>query len=135
MGRRRTRARHSRAPGSARQDHADELRCNPAFGGLPRGARRARQGVHGRDAGEVRQLHVPRKRPRRFHVPLRDEARSHAHRQRHVRRYRRRAASRRAAEGRQELRPRRERVAPELRRAEDACAVQHGQGARARPTG
>src|SRR5205823_11628287 len=43
------------------------------------------QGVRRRDAGEVGQLHLPRLRRRRLHVPLRHQAGADAHRQRHVR--------------------------------------------------
>ena len=116
VGRRRTRPGDPRPPGPDGQDHAHELGRDPALGRLPRRARRAGQGVRRRDAGQVRQLHVPRERPGRLHVPLRHEAGAHAHRERHVRRDRRRASGGHAAEGRQELRARRERVVPRLRR-------------------
>ena len=74
LGRRRTGSRHPRATGPARQDHPDEQRRDPALGRLPRRAHRTGQGVHGRAAGQVGQLHVPRERRRRLHVPLRNEA-------------------------------------------------------------
>ena len=81
--------------------------------------------------GQVGQLYLPRERSRRLHVPLRHQAGADAHRKRHVRRDRRRAEAGCPAEGRQELRPRRQRVVPGLRRVEQAGDVQHGQGARA----
>ena len=118
LGRRRARARDPRPAGTARQDHADEQRRDPALGRLPRRAHRPEQGLRRRAPGQVGQLHVPRQRPRRVHVPLRHEAGADAHRQRHVRRDRRRAEAGRPAEGRQELRPRRQRVVPRLRRAQ-----------------
>ena len=59
-------------------------------------------------------VHVPLqgRRPRRVHVPLRHEAGADAHRQRHVRRDRRRPRDA-APEGRPLLRARRKRVVPE----------------------
>ena len=117
VGRRRARAGHPRAPGPAGEDHADEQRRDPALGRLPRRPHRAEQGVRRRLPGQVGQLHVPRQRPGRVHVPLRHEAGADAHRERHVRRDRRRAEAGRAAEGRQELRARRERVVPRARTA------------------
>ena len=64
------------------------------------------------DAGRVVHLPLQGERPRRLHVPLRHEAGAGAHRQRDVRRDRRRPGDA-AAEGRQRVRARRQRVVPD----------------------
>ncbi len=68
---------------------------DPALDRLPRRADRAGRRLPRRRARRV--VHVPlhRERPRRLHVPLRHEAGARAHRERDVRRDRRRAEGRR----------------------------------------
>ena len=126
---RRAGPRRPRAAGPDSGDDADERRRDPTLDRLPRGADRAQPRLRRRDARQV--VHVPLQgeRPRRVHVPLRHQAGAHAHRERHVRRDRRRPGDA-PAEGRPLVRARRERVVPLDRRARRARAVRHQQGAR-----
>ena len=130
VGRRRSGPGDPRPPGPAGQDHADEQRRDSALGRLPRRAHRTRQGVHAtcmpgesvsytfraNDPG-VFMYHCGTK-PVLMHIANGMYGAIVVE------------PAGRAAESGQELRPRRERVVPRLGRARQACAVQHGEGAR-----
>ena len=123
----RARSRRPRAAGTDRRDDAHERRRDSPLDRLPRRPDRAEQGVHRRDARQVLHFPLQGRRPGRVHVPLRHQAGPDAHRQRHVRRDRRRPRDA-APEGRPLVRARRERVVPHHRRPHDARPVRHEQG-------
>jgi hypothetical protein len=54
LGGRRPRARDSRSPGAAGEDHAAKRRRDPSLGRLPRRPDRPLQGIRRRDAGPSR---------------------------------------------------------------------------------
>ena len=125
----RSRPGRPRPPGADRGDDPHERRRDPALDRLPRRAHRAEQGLRRRHARQV--VHVPLQgeRPGRVHVPLRHEA--------GARRTSRTACTARSSstrstrsQGRPRIRARRQRVVPDERRAHQAGAVRHEQGAR-----